>query len=142
MSRCLDPQTRPRVQTPPEKAFRRSKHLLTRYLADFGRLGYRTSSHGWCESTSLTNGQAAKETEAVTAEQHARESIRIARTTRELLKKFASFQKSFTESWVKSEEVVFSLAENGRIFFCLCLCLTCFLTGQEGCCWVQRCMFY
>ena len=33
MSRCLDPQT------PPEKAFRGSKHLLTRYLGDFGRLG-------------------------------------------------------------------------------------------------------
>ncbi|CAK9104208.1 Voltage-dependent L-type calcium channel subunit alpha-1S [Durusdinium trenchii] len=39
--------------------------------------------------------QAAKETEALTAEQHARESIRIARTTRELLKKFAAFQKTF-----------------------------------------------
>ena len=34
-SRCLDPQT------PPEKAFRGSKHLLTRYLGDFGRLGNR-----------------------------------------------------------------------------------------------------
>ena len=34
--------------------------------------------------------KAAKENEAVTAEQHARESIRIARTTRELLKKFAA----------------------------------------------------
>ena len=33
MSRCLDPQT------PPEKAFRGSKDLLTRYLRDFGRLG-------------------------------------------------------------------------------------------------------
>ena len=31
--RCLDPQT------PPEKAFRGSKHLLRRYLEDFGRLG-------------------------------------------------------------------------------------------------------
>ena len=31
---CLNPQT------PPEKAFRGSKHLLTRYLEDFGRLGY------------------------------------------------------------------------------------------------------
>ena len=31
--RCLDPQT------PPEKAFRQSKHLLTRYLGNFGRLG-------------------------------------------------------------------------------------------------------
>ena len=36
MSRCLDPQT------PPEKAFRGSKHLLTRYLGDFGRLGSKT----------------------------------------------------------------------------------------------------
>lgn len=34
--------------------------------------------------------KAAKENEAQTAEQHARESIRIARTTRELLKKFAA----------------------------------------------------
>ena len=34
MSRCLDPQT------PPEKVFRGSKHLLTRYLEDFGRLGF------------------------------------------------------------------------------------------------------
>ena len=33
MSRCLDPQT------PPEKVFRGSKHLLIRYLGDFGRLG-------------------------------------------------------------------------------------------------------
>ena len=33
MSRFLDPQT------PPEKAFRGSKHLLTRHLVDFGRLG-------------------------------------------------------------------------------------------------------
>ena len=31
--RCLDPQTR------PEKAFGSSKHLLTKYLEDFGRLG-------------------------------------------------------------------------------------------------------
>ena len=31
--RRLDPQT------PPEKAFRGSKHPLTRYLGDFGRLG-------------------------------------------------------------------------------------------------------
>ena len=34
MSRCLDPQT------PPEKAFRGSKYLLTRYLEDFGSLEY------------------------------------------------------------------------------------------------------
>ncbi len=61
--------------------------------------------------------QAAKETEAVTAEQHARESIRIARTTRELLKKFASFQKSFTESWKKSEEMVFRICR--KRIFCL-----------------------
>ena len=33
VSRCLDPET------PPEKAFGGSKHLLTRYLGDFGRLG-------------------------------------------------------------------------------------------------------
>ena len=33
--------------------------------------------------------RAAKENDATTAEQHSRESVRIARTTRELLKKFA-----------------------------------------------------
>ena len=38
MSRCLDPQT------PPEKAFRGSKHPLTRYLEDFGRLGWFSRS--------------------------------------------------------------------------------------------------
>ena len=37
MSRRLDPQT------PPEKAFRGSKHLVTRYLGDFGRLGKQLS---------------------------------------------------------------------------------------------------
>jgi len=47
--------------------------------------------------------KAAKETEAMNAEQHARESIRIARTTRELLKKFAAFQKSFTDGTIISE---------------------------------------
>jgi len=31
VSRCLEPQT------PPEKAFRGSKHLLRRYLEDFGQ---------------------------------------------------------------------------------------------------------
>jgi len=39
--------------------------------------------------------RAAKESEAVTAEQHSRESIRIARTTRELLKKFAAAYRQF-----------------------------------------------
>ncbi|CAK9023928.1 L type [Durusdinium trenchii] len=39
--------------------------------------------------------KAAKENEAVTAEQYARESIRIARTTRELLKKFAAAHRDF-----------------------------------------------
>ena len=34
--------------------------------------------------------RAAKENDAVTAEQYSRESIRVARTTRELLKKFAA----------------------------------------------------
>ena len=33
MSRCLD------SQTSPENAFKASKHLLTRYLEDFGCLG-------------------------------------------------------------------------------------------------------
>eukprot|EP00913_Durusdinium_trenchii_P003800 g3519.t1 len=42
--------------------------------------------------------RAAKETEATTSEQHARESIRIARTTRELLKKFAQAYRSFQEA--------------------------------------------
>ncbi|CAE7661707.1 Cacna1c [Symbiodinium sp. CCMP2456] len=41
--------------------------------------------------------RAAKENEAVTAEQHSRESIRIARVTRELLKKFASAHHQFQE---------------------------------------------
>lgn len=41
--------------------------------------------------------KAAKETEATTAEQHARESIRVARTTRELLKKFAAAYRIFQE---------------------------------------------
>jgi len=41
--------------------------------------------------------RAAKETEATTSEQHARESIRIARTTRELLKKFGQAYRSFQE---------------------------------------------
>ena len=39
--------------------------------------------------------RAAKENEATTAEQHSRESIRIARVTRELLKKFASAHHQF-----------------------------------------------
>ena len=39
--------------------------------------------------------EAAKETEAHTSEQHARESIRIARVTRELLKKFAAAYRAF-----------------------------------------------
>lgn len=41
--------------------------------------------------------KAAKENEAQTAEQHARESIRIARTTRELLKKFAAAYHLYQE---------------------------------------------
>ncbi|CAE7946718.1 CAC [Symbiodinium sp. KB8] len=41
--------------------------------------------------------RAAKESEAVTAEQHSRESIRIARTTRELLKKFAAAYRQFQD---------------------------------------------
>ena len=39
--------------------------------------------------------KAAKENDAVTAEQYSRESIRVARTTRELLKKFAAAYHSF-----------------------------------------------
>ena len=39
--------------------------------------------------------KAAKENEAVTAEQYARESIRVARTTRELLKRFAAAYRLF-----------------------------------------------
>ncbi|CAE7248126.1 Cacna1s [Symbiodinium sp. CCMP2592] len=41
--------------------------------------------------------KAAKENDAVTAEQYSRESIRVARTTRELLKKFAAAYHSFHE---------------------------------------------
>ncbi|CAK9096949.1 unnamed protein product [Durusdinium trenchii] len=39
--------------------------------------------------------RAAKEREATSVEQHARESLRIARTARELLKKFAAAEKAF-----------------------------------------------
>ena len=39
--------------------------------------------------------ETAKENEALTAEQHSRESIRIARVTRELLKKFAAAFRMF-----------------------------------------------
>jgi len=41
--------------------------------------------------------RAAKENDATTAEQHSRESVRIARTTRELLKKFASAHHQFAD---------------------------------------------
>ena len=41
--------------------------------------------------------KAAKENDAVTAEQYARESIRVARTTRELLKKFAGAYQIFSD---------------------------------------------
>jgi len=46
--------------------------------------------------------KAAKENEAVTAEQYARESIRIARLTRELLKKFAAAHRDFRQMDQKS----------------------------------------
>ena len=39
--RCLDPQTA------PEKTFRGSKHLFTRYLDDFGRLGIHACLLNW-----------------------------------------------------------------------------------------------
>lgn len=54
--------------------------------------------------------KAAKETEATTAEQYARESIRIARTTRELLKKFAAAFRLFQE--LEKEDAV--LQQGGR----------------------------
>ncbi|CAJ1335271.1 unnamed protein product [Effrenium voratum] len=41
--------------------------------------------------------KAAKENDAMTAEQHSRESIRIARTTRELLKKFAAAYRLYQD---------------------------------------------
>ena len=41
--------------------------------------------------------KAAKESDAMNAEQHARESIRVARTTRELLKIFSAAYHSFRE---------------------------------------------
>eukprot|EP00435_Cladocopium_sp_Y103_P071219 s12_g37.t1 len=47
--------------------------------------------------------RAAKESEATTAEQHACESLRIARTARELLKKFASAEKIFKSSYDATE---------------------------------------
>lgn len=49
--------------------------------------------------------KAAKENEAVTAEQYARESIRVARTTRELLKRFASAYRLFHDMEDDSAEV-------------------------------------
>ncbi len=47
--------------------------------------------------------KAAKENEAVTAEQHSRESVRIAQTVRELLKKFTSAYRKFNKA--ESEHV-------------------------------------
>ena len=41
--------------------------------------------------------KAAKENEAITAEQHSRESVRIAQTVRELLKKFRAAYRKFHE---------------------------------------------
>ncbi|CAE7890139.1 unnamed protein product [Symbiodinium microadriaticum] len=49
--------------------------------------------------------RAAKENEATTAEQHARESVRIARTTRELLKRFAAANKIFRDREAEGLEV-------------------------------------
>jgi len=48
--------------------------------------------------------KAAKETDAVTAEQYSRESIRIARTTRELLKKFSLAHHVFHLNYGEEEE--------------------------------------
>ena len=53
--------------------------------------------------------KAAKENEAVTAEQHARESIRIARTTRELLKKFAAAHPGLSGKYFACIAVYFDL---------------------------------
>lgn len=50
-----------------------------------------------------------QENEAQTAEQHARESIRIARTTRELLKKFAAayhLMLGSTDVWGRREDLI------------------------------------
>ena len=57
LSRCLDPQI------PPEKTFRGSQHLLTRYLEDVGRLGILQTwifwgvkfSFAFCHGKSLMN---------------------------------------------------------------------------------------
>ena len=49
VSRCLNPQT------PPEKVFRVSKHLLTRYLEDFGCLGGNTIDF-FCQQMSISLG--------------------------------------------------------------------------------------
>jgi len=53
--------------------------------------------------------RAAKESEATTAEQHARESLRIARTARELLKKFAAAEKVFKDNYDPTESAQIDL---------------------------------
>ncbi|CAE7405942.1 CAC, partial [Symbiodinium pilosum] len=59
--------------------------------------------------------KAAKENEAVTAEQHARESIRIARTTRELLKKFAAAYHLFQDI-EESDMARIDISPNAALF--------------------------
>ncbi|CAE6964861.1 unnamed protein product [Symbiodinium natans] len=61
--------------------------------------------------------KAAKENEAVTAEQHARESIRIARTTRELLKKFAAAYHLFQDLEESDmQSAIFDISPNAALF--------------------------
>eukprot|EP00435_Cladocopium_sp_Y103_P070520 s12_g35.t1 len=60
------------------------------------KVPYKADGPFWAVYVEITM-KAAKETEATTAEQHARESIRVARTTRELLKKFAAAYRIFQD---------------------------------------------
>jgi len=60
--------------------------------------------------------KAAKENEAQTAEQHARESIRIARTTRELLKKFAAAYHLYQEMEDASNGETFEIRASAALF--------------------------
>ncbi|CAJ1436273.1 unnamed protein product [Effrenium voratum] len=79
--------------------------LVTEYGVSFGMsyvLGYMLVSMGMFNVILAVyvdiTMRAAKETESVSAEQYSRESIRIARTTRELLKKFAEAYRLFHDT--------------------------------------------
>ena len=65
-----------------------------------GSVGFKGTRKSTPYAAQRAADQAAKETEAHTSEQHARESIRIARVTRELLKKFAAAYRAFQASFM------------------------------------------